>query len=302
LALSPTHASADGPPLRIGLMPAVNSIPLILAEHLGYFERAGVRVELLMMQDQLTRETALQTGRIDGSISDMINAVAARANGLDVRVVARTEGVFALLAAPHPAGVGGLKSLADWKAREMARARVRTGLVESSIVTFLTEKMLIQAGVDPATIELVTTIQVPVRMELLLSGRIDAACLPEPMASVATLRGAVRIADSTTLPSTPGVLVFGGKAIRERSREIAAVLQACDQASAELNRNGGAYRDVVVSKGGFPAEVRDVFVLPTFGPSAPPPAAEVAEVEAWMKVHGLLTAPVAYDDLISRLK
>ncbi len=301
LAAAPVPAQAPaqaaprpGASLRIGLMPAVNSIPLIVADHLSYFERAGVPVELVMFQDQLTRETALQTGRIDGSISDLINAVSARASGFDVRVVSGTDGVFALLGAPG----GRLRSLEDWK----ARSRVRTGLVESSIVTFLTEKMLRGAGVDPRTIDLVTTLQVPTRMELLLSGRIDAACLPEPMAAVAVRRGAIRIADTTSLPTTPGVLLFTGRAVRERGREIATLLEAYDLAVAELNRNGNAWRPLVVAKGGFPEEARDAFVLPRFQPSMPPTLEDVAEVENWMKAHGLLRDTVAYGDLVARVR
>jgi len=293
LALPPHAAAAQGAPLRIGLMPAINSVPLILPDHLGYFERAGLRVELTMFQDQLDRETALKTGRIEGSISDLISAMSARASGLDVRVVSATEGVFALLGAPG----GTLRSLDDWK----GRPKVRTGLAESSIVTFVAEKMLRRAGVDPARIELVTTLQVPAPLELLLSGRLETACLPEPTASVAVLRGAVRIADSSMLAATPGALLFTGRAVKERAREIRVLLEAYDLAVAELNRNGNAYRGVIVAKGGFPAEVRNTFALPRFRPSQPPTLEEVAEVETWMKAHDLLRAPVVYRDLVSPL-
>ncbi len=286
-------AAGRGAPLRIGLMPAVNSAPLIVADHLGYFERAGLRVELTLFQDQLTRETAVQSGRIDGTISDLVNAMSARSHGLDVRVVSATDGVFALLGAPR----GGPRTIEDWR----GRAKVRTGLIESSIVTFLTEKMLRRAGVDPGTIELVTTVQVPVRMELLLSGRIDAACLPEPMASVAELRGAVRIVDTTSLPATPGVLLFTGRAIAERAADIRALLAACDLAVAELNRHGDAYRPLITAGAGFPAEVQAAFVLPRFRPSEPPTPEEVTEVASWMKAHGLLASPVDYRDLVCPL-
>ena len=179
---------------------------------------------------------------------------------------------------------------------------MRTGLIESSIVTFLTEKMLRRAGVDPATIELVTTVQVPVRMELLLSGRLDAACLPEPMATVAVGRGALRIADTTSLAATPGVLLFTGRAVAERAREIRALLAACDLAVAEVNRNGDRYRPLIAARAGFPAEVEATFVLPRFRPAEVPTLEEVAEVETWMKAHGLLKTPVAYSDLVSRLQ
>jgi hypothetical protein len=55
-------------------------------------------------------------------VSDLINAVAARAGGFDLRVVSATDGVFALLGSP----AGPVGSLEDWR-KPSVRA-VRTGL------------------------------------------------------------------------------------------------------------------------------------------------------------------------------
>lgn len=288
-----------GEKLRIGIMPAVNSIPLIVAEHLGGFAQEGVEVELVMFQSQLYRETALQTGQIDGTISDLVNAIGAWANGFDLRVTSLTDGVFALLTAPGSP----LRSLEDWKSlpgsRPAGRGRVPTGLLANSIVYYVTEQMLEQAGVDPATVELVSTLYIPNRLEMLLAGQVEAACLPEPVATVAEMRGAHRVADTLRLESTPGILLFTGQAVREKAAAVQALHRAYNRAVEALNREGDRFRQVIVTRGEFPPQVRDALRLPRFRRAAAPTPGEVADVAGWMAEKGLITRTPAYRDIVA---
>ena len=94
-----SSASVAAQDLKIGLMPAVDSIPLLIAQEQGFFEDEGIDVELRMFRNQLYRETALQTNGIDGSVSDLINAVYNWRNRTGVQVGSITDGHFALLTA-----------------------------------------------------------------------------------------------------------------------------------------------------------------------------------------------------------
>ncbi len=164
-AVSPAAAATNATaPLRVGLMPAMNSVPLIVADRAGYFQREGVVVELELFTSQLNRETALQAARIDGTVSDLINAIQAWSRGFPVRVASASQGVFSLLAAPS----AGPSSLAAWKA---AGRKVPTGLLENSTVYYVAERALERAGADADTIELVPVAQVPARLELLIAGQ-----------------------------------------------------------------------------------------------------------------------------------
>ena len=87
--------------LKVGLMPAYNSIPLVVADKKGLFAAEGLRVELVPFSSQLNRETALQTGSIDGTVSDMINAIQSWSRGFGARVTSVTEGSFSLLSSPQ---------------------------------------------------------------------------------------------------------------------------------------------------------------------------------------------------------
>jgi NitT/TauT family transport system substrate-binding protein len=283
----------QGAVLRVGLMPAYNSIPLVVAEKNGFFTAQGVAVELVPFSSQLNRETALQTSSIDGTVSDMINAIQAWSQGFGARVTSVTEGNFSLLTSPKSS----LKSLADWKGR--TGAKVQTGLLENSIVYYISERMLQSSGADASRIELVPIVQLPARLEMLIAGKIEAACLPEPLATMAEAKGAHRIADSDSLGTAPGVLIFSKKALADKSREIAAFYRAYDKAVVEVNANPELYRTAIVAECEFPPAVTSLMKIPRFQPSFLPPVSQVADVARWMNEKGLVAKTPRYDDVVA---
>ncbi len=279
--------------LRVGMMPAVNSIPLIVAEAEGYFTSEGVSVELEMFHNQLYRETALQTGRIDGSVSDLINAINAAAGGFALQVTSVSDGLFALVSAPGSR----IQSLEDWKAA--APRRVQVGLLQDSIIFYSAERMLQALDADPAMIEPVSTLQVPTRMEMVVAGQIEAALLPEPISRVALARGAHLIADSSVMQQTAGVLLFTPQALTARPEQIAAFYRAYNRAVDSINADPDGYRQLVVDAAGFPPLVRDSMVIPRFQRARVPSRAEFDDVAGWMRGKGLLNAEVDYRRLVN---
>ncbi len=286
----PRLVSAD---LVVGLMPAINSIPLVVAEKKGFFADEGVRVSLSLFTSQLYREAALQSNAIDGSVSDLINAIQGWSSGLGPVVTSATEGAFGLLASPQ-SGLDSLSALARPDGR-----KVETGLLEGSIVFYVSERILERAGIDPSRLALVPIVQVPVRMEMLLAGKVEAACLPEPLATLAVASGARRLGDSDALGATPGVLLFTRKALAEKQRDIAAFYRAYDRAVAEVNRAPDEFRAAIVDRCQFPPAVTDTMKIPRFRPGFLPSAEQVLDVARWMAEKGLITAVPRYQDIIS---
>ena len=190
LALASCGAG-EGMTLRVGLMPAVDAIPLVVAEAEGYFEAEGIEVEMELFRDQLIREAALQSGDLDAALSDLVNVIAIRDGSL--AVIAGTQGHFSLLGAPNSP----IRSLDDW------RDEVPVALVETSIVNYLAGEMLAAASIGRESIDLVPILQIPLRMELLLDDKVESAVLPEPLSRIAVLQGARELADTASLPSTP---------------------------------------------------------------------------------------------------
>ena len=83
--------------LTIGLMPAVDSAPMLLAEKKGYFEELGLDLQIEVFNNGQERQSALQTNNIDGAMTDFI-AVATNVNsGFDIKATTMTSGKFPVL-------------------------------------------------------------------------------------------------------------------------------------------------------------------------------------------------------------
>ena len=289
-------AAADGPrqmqPLVIGMMPAVDSAPLIVAEAEGYFAAEGLDVTLELFRDQVYREAALQANRIDATITDLVNALLSWENGADYRVLTATQGIFSLVTAPGST----VRGAGAWPT---APQRLRTGLLEDSIIFYVTVRMLEQLALDPQRIEVVPTTQIPVRLEMLLANRLDAAVLPEPMTRIAVAGGAHELMSTDQVFDwTPGVLLATGTTLSQKPDELAALLRAFDRAVAAINEDPGRYRPIIAERAGFPAATSDTMRLPVYRRAAPPSESQVADVASWMVGRGLLRTEPPYDEIV----
>lgn len=292
LAASPEAELSALSPLRIGIMPAVDAVPIIVADAEGFFADEGLDVELEVFRSQLNREAALQAGSIDATVSDLVNAIRSWHNGADYRVLTATQGLFSLVVAPS----SGISGSAGWPGRPDS---VTTGLLEDSIIYYTAVRMMQKAGLDPETLRIVPTLQIPIRVELLLAGDLEAAVLPEPVTRLATAGGARVVLDSTSLSWTPGIVIATGRALREKPRELEAFLRAYDRGVAAVNRDPDRYRAGIVETAALPPGTRTAMVLPAYLPAAVPRDEQVADVAEWMFSKGLIERLPKHEDIVA---
>jgi NitT/TauT family transport system substrate-binding protein len=125
-------------------------------------------------------------------------------------------------------------------------------------------------------------------MELLLAGRLDAACLPEPLLSVAASKGAALLAKSDDSGLGAGVIAFSAAAIDGRLADIAGLYRAYWRAARRIDAAPDSYRGFLVDKAGFPAPIRDSYAFVVYRKPRLPSAADLAAVLDWMKARGLI--------------
>ncbi len=274
-------------PLVIGLMPDVESIPLIVAEKNGYFEAAGADVELEIFQSARDRDSALQAGLLDGMVTDMVAVIFARTGGTPLKIISRTDGNILLLG-------DGVESLADLSGKSV-------GLSTNTVMEFSLDQMLLAAGMDPAAIEKTAVPALPTRLEMLLNHNLAAAILPQPLAGMALASGAALLCDTQQLGEKAGALAFTEQALAEKAGNLRAFIQAYNQAAEELNRaEPGAYDAFASEKLGFP-EGTGQLTLPEYQPIRLPETAVFDHVLAWMQERELLTQPLTYADITADL-
>ena len=276
------------PKLTIGLMPDVDSLPFIIAQEKGYFKEEGLDIELQQFKSAMDRDAALQSGTLDGDVSDMLAVAFAKDGGFDVKVTSYTDGSYKLIAGASETATDA-KGLAG---KDVAVSR-------NTIIEYVTDQILAKAGMTGDSINKVIIPQIPTRREMLQNGKLAAATLPEPMASIAVANGCHYVTGSDQLGINPGVIMFTEKSTQDKKASIQAMYRAYNKAVKYLNETPQAeYMDLVIEKGGFPQASKESLKLPQYHEAALPKTSDVTDCIAWLMDKGLIQESYSYDDIV----
>lgn len=274
--------------LTVGLMPDTDSLPFIIAQEKGYFADEGLKIELQQFKSAMDRDSALQSGNLDGAVSDMLAVAFAKDGGFDVRVTSMTDGSYKLIAAPGEGRV----SVQELAGKEVAVSR-------NTIIEYVTDHILASNGMSGDAIEKVVIPQIPTRLEMLQTGKLAAATLPEPMASIAVHNGCRFVAGSDELGINPGVILFTERAAKDKEQEIKAMYRAYNKAVDYLNHaDRSEYIDLVVAKGSFPPAAKEALLLPAYHSAALPKESDVTDCISWLRDKALIKKTYGYNDIV----
>lgn len=276
--------------ITIGVMPDVESIPFLIAEKNGYFEKAGVKVRIEHFSSAKDRDSALQTGKLDGVITDVLAVVFANEGGFDLKIIARNDGNVELMAGKD----SGINSLAELKGRTV-------GLSTNTIMEYTVDKMLAAGQMKAEDINKVAIPPLPTRLEMLQGNRIDAAILPEPLAGMAVKNGARVLSSTDKMGNKAGAIAFTAKSIKANPEEIKAVFAAYNEAVKTLQSEPLAnYADFIIESQGFPPAIKDSLKLPAYHQATAPDPKIVADVVSWMQAKSLIKGDYVYKDLVDK--
>jgi NitT/TauT family transport system substrate-binding protein len=282
----PQAEAVTGAPLRIGIMPDADSLPFMAARDEGFFEQEGVIVELISFSNPQERDAAIQAGRLDGAISDLLAAAFFAAGGFDTKVTSVTDGRYGIVASP----ASRITTLAALRGK-------RIGLSTNTIIQYTVDAQLEAAGVGMTEYEAVSVPRMPLRLEMVLEGRLEGASLPEPLLSAAVAQGARLLSTTDTTGIDAGVLLFSQKVLDTRLDAVKAFYRAYHEAAQKINAGPDAYRDYLVENAGFPAAVRDAYRFVSYRKPSLPAAAQVDRALRWLKARKLLEADLTAADL-----
>ena len=272
----------------IGLMPDTDSIPFLIAEKNGYFKEEGVNVKLQPFKSAMDRDAAMQSGNLDGAVSDMLAVAFAKAGGFDVKVTSFTDGSYRLVAGKD-ANINAVSAL---NGKDVAVSK-------NTIIEYVTDMILDASKMTGDDINKVSIPQIPTRLEMLQNGKLTAATLPEPMGSIAVHNGCRLVMRSDDLGINPGVMMFTAKTVAERGDDLKKMYRAYNKAVKYLNSTSrDEYIDFVVEKSGFPAAAKEALVIPKYREAALPAEKDVSDTIAWLNKKGLINETYKYGDIV----
>jgi len=272
----------------IGLMPDVDSIPFIIAQEKGYFKDEGLTVTLKPFKSAVDRDSAMQSGNLDGAISDMLAEAFAKAGGFDTVITSLTTGSYKLVVNKNEIAM----SIKDLQNKEVA-------ISKNTIIEYVTDKMMVEGGLTSADIHKMIIPQIPIRLEMLENSKIAAATLPEPLATIAVKNGGKIVNSSDKLGINPGVLIFTSKAVNDKEKEIQAMYRAYSKAIDYLAKEPiENYIDLLIEKGGFPQGVKGSLILPQYKKPVAPHPKDIEDVMVWLQARQLISKSYTYKELV----
>lgn len=280
--------------LKMALLPVMDVLPFYVAEKNGYFADEGIQVEAVPVKTAQERDTLMQTGQVDGELTDLIGPVLLNQRQPTAKVVYTARRaypdspMFSILAAPGST----ISAPADLKG-------VPIGISQNTVIEYLTDRMLQAQGLAAEDIAITEVSAIPVRFELLMKGELQAANLPDPLASGAVAAGARTIIDDSQYPElAQSVLVFRTEALESRPETVKKFLQAWDRAASEINTNPDAYRDLLIQVGRVPESIQGSYAMPPFPTGSITSESEMADVVEWARDKGKIEVDIPYQNLV----
>lgn len=287
-------------PITIGTLATQDSLPLWVAEERGYFTDAGLgEVEIITFQSAQELQAAFTAGSVNALMTDIMVAANLHASGTEVVIptvmlgATPEQGRFAIVAAPGES----FDSMEDL-------AGVPVGTASLTITEYVLDALMAEAGVDASDVEKEEVDKMPVRFELLMSGQLRAASLPEPFVSLAELQGAKVVpgGDDTEAGTNISQSVlcvnreFAGSA--EGDAAVQALLDAWDAAVADINAEPDSFRQTLVDKARLPQPLATTYRVSSYPAAGPPTSEMIDSVLRWMREKGYLNADISPEDLL----
>ncbi len=288
-------STSEKPPLiQFGTIPVLQSLPLFVAAEKGFFKEQGLNIEIVLFNSAMEKDIALSSGRIVGYFGDLMTPMVLQANNTGVRITAANfnttheQRMFAVLASPQSAN----KSL-----EEIAKAGVATGT--NAIPEYLVERLLQQRKIGKDKIVFIDVKNIPIRLQMLLSNQVSAALLPEPLASLAEMKGAKSLLDDKGRGLSTTVLAFSERFIRSNPQAVKAFQTAVDRASDYINKNHQEVRAIMNRECKIPEPLKDAFPIPKFPKLASPSQKQVMDVYGWLHEKKIITKDMTYKDMVA---
>jgi NitT/TauT family transport system substrate-binding protein len=283
----------SGPVVNFGTLPVLQALPLFVAEEKGYFREMGIAVRLLRFNSAMEKDVALSSGQIAGYFGDMMTPMVLNANNIPVKMVAtifstpKDQRMFAILASPQRTD----KTLPDI-------AKEGISVSSNTILDYLTTRLLASKGIRADQIKLIEIKNIPLRLQMLLSGQIPAAVLPEPLATLAEQKGARALIDDAGAGISSTVLAFDERFLKNNGNIFTAFLKAVNKASVYINTHHDEVRTIMNRECRVPEPLRKSFPIPLFNKLTVPDRAQVMDVYNWLHEKKIIKKEMTYKQIV----
>ena len=283
-------AQAQLVPVTIGTLKTDDILPLWVAENEGLLEEAGLDVTIEVFPSALEQIAAISAGQIDGMMTDMVVPLNLIDGGVPVRAAWAMQSAPAGIVASADSGITQVSQLAG----------VKTGNSSGTILEYIYDRALTDAGVPADQIVTEEVKKLDVRLSLLMSGQVDAAVLPWTLFGAAVGGGGVPVlGPEQAQPYSQTVLEFSEAFLAQEGAEatVDELRKQWNAGVAIVNADPNAQRELLGVKTDLGERLAN-YPVRTYPEAALPDRDKFEDVVEWMVQRGYLDAPIAYEDLV----
>jgi NitT/TauT family transport system substrate-binding protein len=286
-----SQAQQEPVTIRVGVLPVLDTLPMYVAQAQGHFEAEGVQVEFVPVNAAPERDQLMQSGQIDAMLNEIVSVLLF--NNDETRIIAvrfariatETAPVFRIVASAD----SGITSVEDLRG-------IPIGISEGTVIEYTTDRILEHAGLSSDMINKLAVPKIPDRLNLLATGQLEAANLPDPAASLAMLNGARLIIDDRSYPEiSHSVISFSRDFVSEHPGAVRAFLRAIETAVIEINADKEAWDVILTENNLIPLPLLESYTLPDFPTAGVPSELQFADALDWLHQAKLITGDIAYE-------
>ena len=200
LTPKPVRAAAVGSKtLRIAALPAIDALILYAAEADGIFKSEGLNIEILPFKSSVEMTAAIRAEKIIGQYANILGTIAQRANGIGLSLAATTwhtspaQRAFGFAVSPKFADqITSIEVLKGLTGVSSTRSR-------GTIIDWMIYRMKNAVNLPEKTLDQIEVAQIPIRLQMLLTGKMQTALFYEPLLTLIESKGGRVIWDDRQL-------------------------------------------------------------------------------------------------------
>lgn len=260
-------------PLTLGLMPSMDGLPFVVAQQQGFYDSLGIKVNFIQYYSPIDRDAALQSGSIDGAITDYSSAILLQAKGTHLGLVIQTDGYCQLIAGKESQ----IRKPEQLKEKNIA-------VSHATIIEYATDQLLAQAGIASNQVNKPEINNIPLRLTMLENGQIDATFLPAPYACMAMNNGGRLLGSTRQMKMACAGTAFNEKALKEKAEEIKRLITGYNLGVEYLRKHPvKEWSQLIIEETGLPeTQVADL-MLPVYHQATRPDSCDIAQVVHWLQ-------------------
>ncbi len=290
LLASCSRSAVSDQPIKIALLPVLDSLPLYVAQQQGYFKDAGLNVELVPVGSAPERDQLMQSAQVDGMLNELVTTLYYNRETATIkilrfaRIATADYPVFRILAAKD----SGINTVDDLK-------NVPIGISQATVIEYMADRVLEHAGISKEEIAKIAVPKISDRTALLASGELKVAVMPDPLASLLMQQGAILVIDDTSLPEVSNsVYSFRTEFLEERPADAKALMEAIEKAVNDINSDKDAWKNLMVELKLVPEAIVGDYQVPTFPTASVPSESQFNDAVKWALDRGLIPAAQNY--------